>query len=231
MKIRKKLWTLLVTALLSMAIFVGTVSAQGPDTPQRQAINVIAELLNMTPDELKAEIKDGNRLIEIAEARGIDRADVAEAIYGLGVERVETTLANGKLTQDQADRMLARMAEGRDACATDGHCNFRRMRRHVRQFRRQIRRLNPVAETLGMTTADLIESLRSGQTIESIAAEQGMSMADLATELQDQAAERIEMAVSEGKLTRTQADRLLKRLTVRRDMCAIHGHCQPPWRR
>lgn len=231
MKIRTKIWILLVTAMLTMAIFAGSASAQAPDKPQHNAIDVVAELLNMTPAELRAEIKAGNRLIEIAEARGIDKADVAEAVYGVGVDRVELALANGVLTQDQADRLLARLAKGRDACANEGRCNFRRLRQKIRQFHRQFRRISPVAEVLGMTTADLIEKLRSGQTIETIAAEQGITMDELATSVYDHVLDQVENALAEGKITQQQADRFLARLSKWRDMCISTGMCKAPWGR
>ena len=76
----------------------------------------------MTPAELAQARRAGQTLAEIAAGQGLTLAELAETLYAAGVERVETALADGKITQARADRLLARLTAWRDACANEGNC-------------------------------------------------------------------------------------------------------------
>ncbi len=223
--------------VLSMGLSAGAVFAQEPQEPrphQRgrrihrvyEAATIIADTLGMSLDELKAELKAGNTLEEIAAAQGVDLSEIAEALYDYGVEQVETALAEDKIDQDQADRILATLTERRDACVDEGQCNFFKQRsQHRKQLRRRLHRAHPLAEALGMTRVELAQALRSGQSLEEVVATQGLSMADLAQILYEQGVERVEIALAEGKINQDQADRILTKLTEGRDVCINEGQC------
>ena len=172
----------------------------------------------------------GKTLEEIVEAQGMTRADLAEALYAAAAGRIDTALAEGKITQLQAERLLDRLAERRDACADDGQCHLRPRQRPQRPPRRvQVRRMQAgqtIAQALEMTPQELAQAIRSGQTIEEVAAEQGLSMADLAETLYAAAESRIAEALAKGKITQAQADRMLQTLSQRRDACVVDGQCR-----
>jgi hypothetical protein len=72
---------------------------------------LLAEALGMTVEELYAAQADGQTVAEIAAGRGIELADVVAAVIAPHAERLAQAVADGAMTQEQADLMLATMTE------------------------------------------------------------------------------------------------------------------------
>lgn len=72
-------------------------------------IGDILEKLEITLDELKARIAGGETLEDIAEDAGIDLDVVHEEFIRKQLEYVEQALADGKITEEQADRIRDRL--------------------------------------------------------------------------------------------------------------------------
>ncbi len=117
---------LLVVSMAGLAV-VGAVSAQGPEaapTPQEGTLwgrawghmragmgaisEVISELLGLTPEEIHAEREAGKTLAEIANEQGITDEALIEAIVAGRTEAIEQAVADGTLTQEQADWLIAK---------------------------------------------------------------------------------------------------------------------------
>ena len=72
-------------------------------------IGEVLEKLDITLDELKARITGGETLEEIAEGAGIDLDVIHEEFIRKQLENVEQALADGKITEEQADRIRDRL--------------------------------------------------------------------------------------------------------------------------
>lgn len=72
---------------------------------------LLAEALGMTTEDLYAAQMDGQTVAEIAAAQGVELADVVAAVVAPRAERLAQAVADGTLTQEQADTMLAAMTE------------------------------------------------------------------------------------------------------------------------
>lgn len=72
--------------------------------------NGLAEALGLTPDELNAQLADGKTLAQVAEAQGVSQEQLAAALENSVKAGLEKAVAEGVLTQQQADWMLTRMA-------------------------------------------------------------------------------------------------------------------------
>jgi len=72
----------------------------------------ICELLGLSPEEFREQLRGGKSLAEILEEQGVDEEELHEAILAGVTERIEEKVADGTLTQEQADRILGRMAFG-----------------------------------------------------------------------------------------------------------------------
>jgi hypothetical protein len=72
---------------------------------------LLAEALGMTTEDLYAAQTAGQTVAEIAAAQGIELADVVAAVVAPRAERLAQAVADGSLTQEQADAMLATMTE------------------------------------------------------------------------------------------------------------------------
>lgn len=72
-------------------------------------VGEILEKFDITLDELKARITGGETLEEIAEGAGIDLDVIHEEFIRKQLENVEQALADGKITEEQADRIRDRL--------------------------------------------------------------------------------------------------------------------------
>jgi len=70
-----------------------------------------AEALGMTTDELKAQLQDGKTLAEIATDQGVDRQALVDALVASATERIDQAVADGKVTQEKADELKAKLPE------------------------------------------------------------------------------------------------------------------------
>ncbi|MBT4349993.1 DUF3071 domain-containing protein [bacterium] len=70
-----------------------------------------AEIVDMTIDELQAALDAGQRFHEIAEDRGITQEQMHEYMQPIMQERIAELVANGTITQEQADLRLEHMEE------------------------------------------------------------------------------------------------------------------------
>jgi hypothetical protein len=106
---------------------VGTVFAQGP-TPTPAApqapwgrawggvcrgagviSDAVAKLLGMTQDQIYAERAAGKTLSDIAKEKGITDQQLIDAMLASRQEAIEQAVKDGRITQEQADWMIARM--------------------------------------------------------------------------------------------------------------------------
>ena len=67
----------------------------------------MAGALDLSVEEFEAAIAEGQTLPQIAEAQGVDMADVRSAMVATGQELLDQAVADGLLTQEQADRFLS----------------------------------------------------------------------------------------------------------------------------
>jgi hypothetical protein len=80
----------------------------------RSIINSVAETLEMTPREVFQEMKEGQSLAEIGEAQGVPREDLEGAILGTVEEKLDQAVADGRLRQERADKIMTRLTDNVD---------------------------------------------------------------------------------------------------------------------
>jgi hypothetical protein len=69
-------------------------------------VAVAAEQLGMTQDDLRAALRDGQTIAGLAEEQGIDAQTIADAHIAQLTEKLNQAVADGEMTQNQADWML-----------------------------------------------------------------------------------------------------------------------------
>lgn len=79
---------------------------------------LIAKALGMDASELQGALADGKRLPELLEELGVDPEDFREAMQTAFEEAVQQAVADGVITQEQADQILS---EGLDQGGFHGH--------------------------------------------------------------------------------------------------------------
>ena len=81
-----------------------------------EGLQIAAEALNMTTDELIDKLQSGKTLEEIATEAGVDIQDVRDAIQAAREtelrDRIQQALDNGTITQEHADWLLEGLEKG-----------------------------------------------------------------------------------------------------------------------
>jgi len=77
-------------------------------------VSSVAETLDMTPSEIFQDLRQGQSLAEIGQAKGVSTDTLKSAILTAAGEKLDQAVANGKLTQEQADKITARLTDNID---------------------------------------------------------------------------------------------------------------------
>lgn len=75
--------------------------------PQNSPVSVAAKALGIEQTALAAELNTGKTLAQIAEAKGVALNTIADAFVAVRIENINAAVAAGRLTQAQADVMIA----------------------------------------------------------------------------------------------------------------------------
>jgi len=68
----------------------------------------------MTPREIVQDLKQGQSLAEIGQAKGVSTDTLKSAILTAADEKLDQAVADGKLTQERADKITARLTDNID---------------------------------------------------------------------------------------------------------------------
>jgi hypothetical protein len=74
-------------------------------------LSTVATTLNMSEDDLRAALDAGSTIADVAAQQGVDVQTVIDAVVADQQAHVADDVASGRLTQDQADQILADAAQ------------------------------------------------------------------------------------------------------------------------
>lgn len=166
----------------------------------------MAEALGVTVEDLEAAKADRTSIRDLAEAQGVDFAEVQAAMEAAHQEAVQEALAAGTITQEQADQMLERGFGKRGHGRHGGKGGLLR----TEEARAEMK--ETLAGALGITVEELEAARESGQRLSEIAEANGVDMADVEATMKDAAKAQITQAVEDGTITQEQADQMIERL-------------------
>ena len=185
---------------------------------ERQA--ALAEALGMSLEDLEAALAEGQTIPQLAEAQGIERDDLHAALQAAHLEQIEQAVADGTLTQEQADRMSERMEQGPQPGFDGPHRGPKRghgMKGGFGglRFKNETLRTETheaVAEALGLSVEELETAKAEGKTMADLAEAQGVDLETVHQAAQSVLLAAIDQAVADGDLTQEQADQLKERI-------------------
>lgn len=164
-------------------------------------VAVAASQTDSRSEESKAIIDDA------AEQLGISPSKLSGALKKALSDRVDEAVAAGRLTQDEAKALKERI-QSDDFPLLGGL--------HHRGFGHgAIGSLDAAGDYLGLTEAQVRANLESGKSLAQVARDRGKSVDGLVDALVAAAKEKLDAAVSAGRLTRAQADERLEDLNDR----------------
>ncbi|OXS61781.1 hypothetical protein B1A99_04005 [Cohnella sp. CIP 111063] len=86
-------------------------SGKGADRIASADLTAIAGALGLTADELKAQLKEGKTIADVAADKGVDVQKLVDAQKAAIEKSVAEALQAGEITQEQADKKLAEAGE------------------------------------------------------------------------------------------------------------------------
>lgn len=189
--------SVLVIALLIVAAFGLTAFAQtGSDTGDSGFTEVYQSFVS-----------------KLATNLGLDQDKVKSALDATQKQMLDEAVQQGKLTQEQADKMAA---GGFRFCAPGyGKHVFGAPGPGGLRLGRDLSFNEVAAGFLGLTTDQLKEGLDTGKKLEQIVAEHGKTMEQLKQAIMDKHKEQINQDLTSGKITQEQADKMLQMIEKR----------------
>lgn len=213
MKARSKKAFAAAGATLAVAAGAGGALAAGGKSAQRPGHTgpaAIAAYLGLTPAELRAQLRTGKSLAQIAVARGKTVSGLEDAIYADVQAHLDQAVANGRLTAAQETTLLARLKAHLDDIVDHAFPAA-----GARPARAALGAA--VASYLGLTPAELRTQLRAGKSLAQIATAQGKTVAGLKATILAAAKARLDRFVAAGRLSEAQEQSLLDRLSSHLD--------------
>ncbi len=203
--------------------------------PQNSLVAVAAEELGLTQQELITELQGGKTIAQVATEHNITLDSIIEAFLAPRTEQLNQMVANGQLTQEQADTMLATMRANAATHATQAWSpqgpgwgdhmgpmggfgggpmggRFGGGRMGGRWGGNLI--ITTAAEKLGLTQTELLTELRAGKSVAEVAKEKNVALNDIVTAILSPRTERLNQLVTAGQLTQAEVDNRLADMRV-----------------
>jgi hypothetical protein len=224
----------LLIAILIAALGFGAVAAQDtlPEAPAfgrgaggviRTAIEAAANETGLEASDIWTQLAEGATLAEIITGNGGDVQVVIDAAVAAATERVNEGLANGQISQERADALLANL---QDVVTQGVNGELRPMGRgrpgrpmgqrgeRVENFAR--RSLGAaILEATDLTLPDLLQQMENGATLGDVITSAGGNVDAIVQSALASGQERVTEAVASGAMTQTQADELMGGLETR----------------
>ncbi len=144
----------------------------------------------------------------VAEILKIDVDTYDAAVEQAQNQVVDEALAEGWLTEDQAERMRERMDQDLPGPGFGGR-GFMGPKMGF-MGRGEASLFTVAAEQLDMTVSELMTELRDGKSIADVAGEKSVSLETITNAYVAQLEENLKQAVEDGKMTQNQADWMLE---------------------
>jgi uncharacterized protein (DUF433 family) len=166
-------------------------ATSGPgDTPCPAGFAGVADTIGISTKDLRAALRKGQTIAEIAQAHGANPQDVIDALVADGTARLDRAVENGVIDQTTADDRKATLPD-RAAKLVSGDVEG-----YVRLHPRRAVALRTVADTIGISTEDLRAALRDGQTIAQVTEAHGTDPQDVIDALVTRSTKRITRLVN-----------------------------------
>lgn len=181
---------------------------------QRALVTAITEETGMDAQSVLQEVRDGKTPAEVIEENGSSVDAVVASAIATVTERINEGVANDRLTQEQADDLLASLEQaftdilnGEFERPNGDGGEDRPRDRDGRQAALGV--LRQIAEETGLTARDIVPQLRDGATPAEILTDNGVDVDVFVDGLLVKAEERMATALENGRLTQEQADERL----------------------
>jgi uncharacterized protein (DUF433 family) len=181
---------------------------------KQQILQTEADALGIPLTELQTRMAAGKTFEQVASDLGITKDQLKTKLEALHEAKIQELVTSGKITQTQADAMLARKPGefvGRGLGTQSGIGEGKGMMRGGGMGKLNPEHLQDQADALGITVTDLQSRMATGKTFKQIGADLGITHEQLKAKMDAEFKTDVQARVTSGKLTQAQADGILAR--------------------
>lgn len=162
-------------------------------------VNATAEVTGLERSEVVDALREGNSIAQVAEANGSSSDAVLQAGRENAQERLDQAVANGRITQEQADAALEQFDTRAPEVINDTELadNFERSGRRGRGGQGKL--VQTTAEVSGLTPQEVVEELNSGKSMAQVAEENGSNADAILAELRTNGEERLNQVLERAE--------------------------------
>ena len=195
------------------------------------ALAVVGAGAAVAADRLTPKAESQAIVNDAAKQLGVDPAKLSDALEQALKNRIDTAVKEGRLTKEQGEAMKRRIsAADFPLFIGPGFDRPGGFDRHRGPFRgpghHWVRDLDAAAAYLGRTESELRAALESGKSLAEIAKEENKSVDGLVDALVKATTTRLDQAVTDGRLTKTDRDKIVAGLKEQTE--AIVNGTAPP---
>lgn len=174
-------------------------------------IRAIVNASGLDFETFRAGFAEGQTINEVLEANGVDPAEVKATVLANLEAKLAELVANGRITQERADEILANAPEQLDRLmnATPPEPGDRPVRRII------FGAMESAAEAIGIDVEALMQALRDGQTPAEVAEANGVEPQQVIDDMVASLSERLDERVAEGELDAEKAAEIEERAPER----------------
>lgn len=155
---------------------------------------VVADAIGVSVDELADARENGESWKDVAEANGVDVETVMAAVHSAEIAAINDAVANGDITQAEADEIIAR--------------------KELKMLASQIIDKDALkqvkADALGISVEDMEQAKEDGIRLSELAEQNGTTVEAVKEAVDAAKAEMVSDAVADGTITQEQADQILE---------------------
>jgi ferritin-like protein len=190
----------------------------GPDAKRgpKPTLAAAATALGISEADLKTALQSGQSLAQIAQAKGVDPNKVIDALVNASKAELADQVKAGTITQAQADARAATLTQRLTEFVNNpgGPGGPGRHGPGERGLERGDN-MTAAANTIGVSKAELLAALKSGQSIAQVAQSKGVDVNKVITAIIDPEKAELAVKVQAGTITQAESDRRLAIMTER----------------
>lgn len=189
----------------------------GPRGGHRVLIEEIANATDTSVEDIMSARASGQSFNDYVTENGGDPAAVVSAVLANAEEKMNEAVANGDMTQEEADEKLAELETRLTEAMASTDPLQRPEGRPGKGGRRGFGAIGTISEAIGLDAEEIMSTWQEGGTLADIITANGGDVEAVKAQIVADVTEKINEALAEGKIDQAEADEKLAELEAHVD--------------